>query len=86
MDQRCAIVCPLEDFCMVMEEPVWEKRLREIAADGSRRGKIVLTVSEPAERSSKYLLGSPVFAWLGEKAVPDARVGSLRPLYPQLKN
>ena len=86
MDQRCAIVCPLEDFCMVMEEPVWEKKLREIAADGSRRGKIVLTVSETAERSSKYLLGSPVFDWLGEKAVTDARVGSLRPLYPQLKN
>ena len=86
MDQRCAIVCPLEDFCTVMEEPVWEKKLREIAADGSRRGKIVLTVSETAERSSKYLLGSPVFDWLGEKAVTDARVGSLRPLYPQLKN
>lgn len=85
-DQRCAIVCPLEDFCTVLEETCWEKTLREIAADGNRRGKIVLTVSETAERSHKYLLESPVFDWLGEKAVTDARVGSLRPLYPQLKN
>lgn len=86
LDQRCAIVCPLEDFCTVLEKPGWEKILREIAGDSRRRGKIVLTVPETAERSSKYFLESPVFDWLGEKAVTDARVGSLRPLYPQLRN
>jgi len=85
-DRRAAIVCSLEDFCTVLEDARWKETLEKIAADKNRRGKIVLTASETAERSRKYLLDSRVFNWLDEKAVTDARAGSRRPLYPQIKS
>lgn len=84
--QRAAFVCSLEDFCTVLDNDRWEETLREIASAKKRSGKIVLTVPVTAEHSCGYLLHSRVFDWLGEKAVTDARGGSLRPLYSQIKS
>ena len=77
LQRSAAFVCPLEDFCRVAESGDWEKGLRDIAESRDRRGFFVLTAPPEAERSAKLLLDSPVFDWIHDNAVLDAR--SLEP-------
>ena len=85
--QRSAVfVCPLEDFCRVALSGDWEKGLREIASLKGRTGFFVLTAPPEAERSAPLLLKSPVFDWLGDSAVTDARQGGPRALYSAIRS
>lgn len=72
-DDAVAIVCPLDEFCRVLSHDVWRPILKKIANAPNRTGIFVLTAPPYAEDSRKWLLESPVFELLRERAVTDNR-------------
>ena len=84
-DDAVAFVCDLEEFCRVAESGDWWNILRCIAEDKRRTGFFVLTVSPENERCAELLLKSPVFDWMEDNAVLDARHGELRELFDMIR-
>lgn len=76
-----AFVCSLKEFCSVAESGDWWNILKNIAEDRSRTGFFVLTVSPESEECAELLLKSPVFDWLEDNAVLDARHGEPKELF-----
>ena len=83
--EPAAFVCSLEDFCKASKYPDWANTLSSIAGERNRTGILVLTVPVSVERSRPLLLHDPVFEYLKENAVLDARAGTLRELYGAIK-
>ncbi|MCD8086520.1 MAG: hypothetical protein LUF28_09430 [Clostridiales bacterium] len=82
---KVAFVCPLDDFCRLLEAEEWESTLTSLANLKRRTGIFVLTAPVTAEGSQKLLLHSRVFKQLNETAVTGARNGGVRPLYPSIQ-
>ncbi len=80
-----AFVCPMKDFCAVLEDDRWTSVLQNIATAQRRTGIFVLTASATAEHTQKLLLHSPVFDRLHETAVTDVRGGQIQELYGPIK-
>ena len=72
--EPAALVCPLADFCAVASGESWKPLLQELGEDRKRSGALVLTAPPEAEGSRELLLHSPVFEWLQDTAILDARV------------
>lgn len=83
--EPAAFVCSLEDFCKASKYPDWANTLNSIAGERNRTGILVLTVPVSAERSRPLLLHDPVFEYLQENAILDARTGTLREMYGAIK-
>ena len=72
--RKCAIVCPLSDFCNLLSLKDWApllEALQELSAEGGYSGVLILTGPPYVESVRPYLLEGPVFARR------DARKGSV---------
>ena len=83
-EQGAAVVCPLQDFCQVMEKTVAPDRGRE---EVSRKGRFVLTASVFAEQNAASLLTSRAFSTqkLNFRPLLEAREATEQGLYESLK-
>lgn len=83
-EQGAAVVCPLRDFCQVMEKETAPDRGRE---EMSRKGLFVLTASVYAEQNAANLLTSCAFSMqkLNFRPLLEAREATEQGLYELLK-
>ncbi len=68
---RSAVVFPLDSFCRMFRKE--EEELSEIRAEKELYGTIILIASTNVTKSAQWLLTSPVFDYLNERAILSLR-------------
>lgn len=62
LKEAAAVICPLHEFCSVLEEPEWQNVFqRRVPWEADCQGTVVLTASIYAENNEADLLSSSVF-------------------------
>lgn len=65
LKEKAAVVCPLDDFCTVLEETGWEDAFdseKKLSRSANCQGILVLTASIYAENNERFLLNSRAFS------------------------
>lgn len=85
INESAAVVCSLEDINAALRYNDWDKDLQTIAKAKARTGILVIKVPIIAEDAVPLLLKSPIFEYLRDNAVLNARMGGERSLYDSIR-